>query len=223
MKKAFVFRHLPYEGLGSLEATLHGEQYEVNYIDMVPGSLKNFDPLAPDLLIALGGPIGANEETDYPFLIDEIAQLMARALGAKVYPGEQEEIGWMPIQLTEAGKDSALSHLQSEPKDVVFHWHGDTFDLPEGAVHLASSSRYPNQAFTLGDFAIGLQFHPEVTADNLEKWFIAYGYEMNNIDLSVKQLRKDSSFHAKGLEVRATKFLKAWLHELSYLPQEECS
>jgi hypothetical protein len=120
------------------------------------------------LLIVLGGPIGAYETDTYPFLAAEIAllerrlmhdrptlgiclgsQLMAKALGARVFPGPLKEIGWGRIDLTEAGAGSSLASLGSEDSEVL-HWHGDTFDLPAGAVRLACNANYENQAFAFG-------------------------------------------------------------------------
>ena len=232
MKKAVVIRHVAFEDLGSLAISLHQKNYEVNYVDISPGCLNNFDPLAPDLLIILGGPIGVYDEADYSFIADEIrvleqrltadlptvgiclgAQLMARALGARVYSGQEKEIGWSPVKLSNAGRHSALNYLL--PDYMVFHWHGDTFDLPEGSIHLASSSKYENQAFAWGKYSLALQFHPEVTARSLEKWFIGHAHEISNTSgLSVNQLRKDTSRYIRDLEDRSIKFWKIWLEKL---------
>lgn len=232
MKNAVVIRHVAFEDLGSLAIPLHQKNYEVNYIDMAPGSLSNLDPLAPDLLIVLGGPIGVCDELDYPFITDEIrileqrlsvdlptigiclgAQLMARALGARVYPGLEKEIGWSPIKLSSAARHSALSYLL--PDYMVFHWHGDTFDLPEGSVHLASSSRYENQAFAWGEYGLALQFHPEVTARGLENWFIGHAHEISNTPgISISKLREDTATYITRLEVQGNKFWQVWLEKL---------
>jgi GMP synthase (glutamine-hydrolysing) len=141
------------------------------------------------LLIVLGGPIGAYETDTYPFLAAEIAllerrlmhdrptlgiclgsQLMAKALGARVFPGPLKEIGWGRIDLTEAGAGSSLASLGSEDSEVL-HWHGDTFDLPAGAVRLACNANYENQAFAFGQAALALQFHAEADPGSLEKWY----------------------------------------------------
>lgn len=232
MKNAVVFRHVAFENLGSLALALEQKNYAVNYIDIAADSLKNFNPLAPDLLIVLGGPIGVYDELDYPFVADEIqilarrlasdlptigiclgAQLMARALGARVYPGNSPEIGWSAIELSDAGKHSTLSHLA--PNYMVLHWHGDTFDLPQGAVHLASSKQYQNQAFAWGQSGLGLQFHPEVTTGGLEHWFIGHAHEIGKTPgITVNQLRADTASYSQGLELQATKFWHAWLEKL---------
>ena len=232
MKNAVVLRHVGFEDLGSLAIPLRQKNYQVNYIDIAPGALHNLDPLAPDLLVVLGGPIGVYDEQDYPFVADEIrllekrlavdlptigiclgAQLMARALGAKVYAGHAKEIGWSSIQLSSVGKYSALSYLA--PDYMVLHWHGDTFDLPTDAVHLASSSMYPNQAFAWGQSGLALQFHPEVTARSLEHWFIGHAHEINTTpNVSIQQLRKDTANYIRNLENRGTKFWQVWLEKL---------
>jgi GMP synthase (glutamine-hydrolysing) len=147
----------------------------------------------PAILVLLGGPVSACEDESYPFLqeekqlvLDRIArgrpllgiclgaQVIAAALGAKVYPAEIKEIGWARVRLSDAGADSPLREL-GEP---VLHWHGDTFDLPEGAVHLASTSACRNQAFALGAHTLGLQFHPEVTGEAQESWLVGHAHEI---------------------------------------------
>lgn len=134
-----------------------------------------------DWLVIMGGPMNIYQEKQYPWLIPEKAfigeaieagktvigvclgaQLIADVLGAKVYQGKHKEIGWFPIELTSAAKNSAL--FDSLPdRSTVFHWHGDTFDLPEGAIQLAHSEGCEQQAFLYNEHVLGLQYHLEVT------------------------------------------------------------
>jgi GMP synthase (glutamine-hydrolysing) len=230
MKHATVIRHLAFEDLGSLAKVLKQQDYAVTYVEAGFESLAEIDPLIPDLLVILGGPIGVYDEQDFPFIADEIrllerrlaadlptlgiclgAQLMARALGARVYPGPEKEIGWSPLELSHAGMDSSLVHLAPEQTSML-HWHGDTFDLPVGSIRLASSSKYQNQAFSWGKCGLGLQFHPEVTASGLERWFIGHACEIAGVPgVSVTDLRQDTADYADRLELQATKFWQAWL------------
>ncbi|MGB5592964.1 MAG: glutamine amidotransferase, partial [Crocosphaera sp.] len=195
--------------------------------------LTTVNPLEPALVIILGGPIGVYDDQDYPFIRDELhllqqrlkvdaptlgiclgAQLMARALGAKVYPGTDKEIGWFPIKLTIAGETSPLRYL-AQPGEAVLHWHGDTFDLPEGAVHLASSEKYPHQAFTWGNLGLALQFHPEVTKKGLERWFIGHACEINSTPgVTVAALRQETEKYAQRLEIQAAKYWQGWLEQV---------
>ncbi|YAF94604.1 MAG: glutamine amidotransferase [Nodularia sp. CChRGM 3473] len=233
MKSATVIRHLAFEDLGSLELALEQKGYTVKYFEAGVDSLAAIAPLTPDLLIILGGPIGVYDEQDYPFLRDELhlleqrlavdlptlgiclgAQLMARALGSKVYPGTQKEIGWSCIELSDAGKHSPLVHLATEQTPVL-HWHGDTFDLPAGSTHLAATKEYQNQAFSWGKSCIGLQFHLEVTASGLERWFIGHACEIHATPgVSVESLRADTVCYAKILEQKATLIWMEWLELL---------
>ena len=139
-------------------------------------------------LIVMGGPMNVDEIDKYPYLFEEVrliekmiseskpvlgiclgSQLIAKALGEKIYPNKHKEVGWYPIELTEnAASDPVFSSCPQKIK--VLHWHGDTFDLPKGAVHLARSSRCENQAFRWGKTTYGLQFHLEVTPNMLKSW-----------------------------------------------------
>jgi len=138
-----------------------------------------------DWLIVMGGPIGVYEEEKYTWLAGEKyiirqavdsgktvvgiclgAQLLANALGAEVYRNPEKEIGWFDVMLTESGEKESLFGGMS-PRINVFHWHGDTFDLPDGATHLMYSEACRNQAFLYGEKVLGLQFHFEVTGSNV--------------------------------------------------------
>jgi len=231
-KKAWAITHVTFEDLGSFGHILAEAGFDLEYVNAATDDLDVIKPESDDLLIVLGGPISVNDAAEYPFIETELeilsrrlaadkptlgiclgAQLMARALGAKVYPGQQKEIGWSPIHLTDAGSRSALRHLVGN--DVcVLHWHGETFDLPDDAVHLASSALYSNQAFSYGN-ALALQFHPEVTAHGLEQWYVGHTGEIHQTDgISVHQLRDDSARFADTLQARAYLFLVEWVEEV---------
>lgn len=230
-RHALVLSHIGFEDIGTLRGPLLDRGFS---IESVEAAKTNF-PLAGvdtcELLIVMGGPIGVYETADYPFLNDEIAcisrrldsgrailgiclgaQLMATALGARVYPGKNgKEIGWAPIDGT---LDSAMPAWFSPlltPDLHVLHWHGDTFDLPAGATRIARTERYENQAFTWNDKALGLQFHPEVTAQDLENWYVGHAAELHQAGISIRKLRADSEIHALRLEKAANQFWNLWL------------
>jgi GMP synthase (glutamine-hydrolysing) len=229
MKTAIAIRHVHFEDLGSLEPVLERAGYKVRYADCGLDQISELDPVASDLVVALGGPVGAYEDDVYPWLKDELnllekrlgasrptigiclgAQLMARALGARVYPAGRKEIGWGQIILGPAGCESAIRHL-GQDDTAVLHWHGDTFDLPTGATLLASTEKCRNQAFSWGRNAIGFQFHAEATAARLEQWFIGHACEIAGAKLSVAALRAGTARHAARLEVQARKCFDEWL------------
>jgi GMP synthase (glutamine-hydrolysing) len=229
MKTAIAIRHVHFEDLGSLQPVLERAGYEIGYADCGVDDLAALDPVGPDLVVVLGGPIGAYEDDVYPALKDELnllktrfganrptigiclgAQLMARALGARVYPTGLKEIGWGPITLSPAGRESAFRHL-GQADAAVLHWHGDTFDLPGGATLLASTELCRNQVYSWGSNAIGFQFHLEATAARLEQWFIGHACELASAKLSVAALRADTARYAARLEIQAGKCFSEWL------------
>lgn len=227
MAEALAIRHVAFEDLGCFEEVLGEAGLEVRYCDIGVGPLERVDALAPRLLVVLGGPIGVYEEAAYPFLTAEIAlierrlaarlptlgiclgaQLMARALGARVYPGSGKEIGLAPIALTAAGRASCLAAIGEGP---VLHWHGDTFDLPAGAERLAATPLYANQAFRVGDHAIAFQFHPEAGGPGFERWLIGHAAELAAAGIDVAGLRADYAAAAAALRARGQACFRAWL------------
>lgn len=228
---AVVIRHVPFEDLGNVEASLRAGRFRVVYHDAGIDSLATIRDDV-DLLIVLGGPIGAYQEASYPFIRDELrllenrlakdlptlgiclgAQLMARALGANVHPGEHKEIGWAPLIFPSISQNAALDHLQGVP---VLHWHSDTFDVPAGAIHLASTEHYQNQAFSWGRNGLALQFHAEVSAGALERWYIGHACEIAvTTGISVAGLRAEAERHGALLQERAANLWQVWLSTLS--------
>jgi GMP synthase (glutamine-hydrolysing) len=233
VRLALVIRHVACEDLGNLALVLQQRGLVVRYVEAGIDDLAQLNPLAPEVLIVLGGPIGVYQEHAYPFLTDELrllerrlaadlptlgiclgAQLMARALGAKVYAGPRKEIGWSPLHLSEAGRQSCLAQL-AKHETAVLHWHGDTFELPAGATHLASTPTYDHQAFAWGTRGLALQFHAEVTARGLERWFLCHAHEIDlTPGLSVGQLRKDTQAYAPRLQVRAASLWQTWVNDV---------
>lgn len=231
MKKALAITHVAFEDLGNLAPSLQQAGFSIEYLDACSTNLSSLDPGAADLLIVLGGPIGVYQTDLYPFLEQEIillrerlaqrlptlgiclgAQLIATALGARVYPGNNgKEIGWSAIYpAAQALSDNPLQALFGENTQVL-HWHGDTFELPSDARLLASSKQYPNQAFALDDFALALQFHPEVQSSALERWYVGHACELAQADIDIPQLRAQSASAAARLEQQAAQLWQSWL------------
>ncbi len=179
--RVHVFQHAPFEGPGWIESSLRAAGHTVTATPLYAGG----EPPAAeavDMLVVMGGPMSVNDEAEFGWLAPEKgyvrdmarsgkpvlgvclgAQLIADALGARVYPNSEKEIGWFPVEgVTPAGADCFAFPESAE----VFHWHGETFDLPEGAVRLARSRACENQAFQLGRSVIGLQFHLETTPES---------------------------------------------------------
>ncbi|WP_306119135.1 MULTISPECIES: glutamine amidotransferase [unclassified Roseitalea] len=228
MKSAIAIRHVGFEDLGAFAPALRSAGYQVHYWDIGEQELWTVDPVKTDLLIVLGGPIGAYDNEAYPFLAEEIAileqrlaanrptlgiclgaQLIARAAGARVYPGRAKEIGFAPIRLTQAGQSSCLTPFADEP--MTLHWHGDTFDLPAGAERLASTDLCENQAFTMGPNIVGFQFHPEASAKGFEKWLVGHAAELAAARIDVPRLRADAQRYGAELERKAQAVLSNWL------------
>jgi GMP synthase (glutamine-hydrolysing) len=187
-----VLRHVRHETLGSLEALIRQAGLDIECVDLF-GPPRRFHPWHHLGLVVLGGPMNVDQTDEYPFLAAEVewiraalagqtpvlgiclgSQLLAKAAGARVYPNSVKEIGWYPLELTEAAAHDPL-FAGCPAGATVFQWHGDTFDLPPSATHLAESAACRHQAFRVGDRAWGLQFHLEVTAEMIETWLTEPG------------------------------------------------
>jgi GMP synthase (glutamine-hydrolysing) len=179
--RVHVFQHVPFEGLGAIEPWLRARGAAIATTRFFAG-----DPIPPpdayDWLVAMGGPMSVNDETALPWLCDEKrsiaaaidaektvlgvclgAQLIASARGAKVAPNREREIGWFEIERVADAASHPLG-CALPPHLEVFHWHGETFELPPGAVHLARSEGCEAQAFAIGSRVLAMQFHVDTTA-----------------------------------------------------------
>lgn len=191
----WVIQHVACEHLGTLRTTIARSGLALRRIrpyigEQVPQRLRSCAGL-----VVLGGPMSVNDRGRVASLRAELrlleqaladrvpilgvclgSQLLAQAAGARVYRGPRKEIGWYPIELAAAAtRDPVFGAFPQ--RALVFHWHGETFDLPTGAIHLARSARYAHQAFRIGESAYGLQFHVEVTAPMIRAWCRAYRTE----------------------------------------------
>ena len=224
---AVAVTHVPFETIGGFGAVLKDAGIHCEHVDAATGDLSPARDAA--LLVVMGGPISANDVHRFPFLNDELAliehrvennkptigvclgaQLIARVMGARVYPMAQKEIGWSSLNLTEAGRQSPLAHLTTP----VLHWHGETFDLPAGAESLASTALCPHQAFAAGRHVLALQFHAEVGAQAQERWLVGHISELDQVNANLDELRRDAAEWGERGKANGGRMLQQWLRAL---------
>jgi GMP synthase (glutamine-hydrolysing) len=211
-----IIKNVAAEGPGTIEGFLRGNSVPYRIVEIYREALppvKDFE-----VLIMLGGPMSVNEADIYPYITAEEglvrefidngkrvlgvclgAQIMAKALGAKVYPGPEKEIGWYNIELLGEGiRDPLMNRLALHPRAgdfwkifKVFHWHGETFDIPSGAERIAKSDLYPNQAFRYGKSAYAFQFHIEVGKETIFEWLKNEPVDMDMIRRETESLYDD--------------------------------
>jgi GMP synthase (glutamine-hydrolysing) len=228
-RKVAVFQHVAFEDLGSFEQVLQERGFHIDTFQLGVDDLGRAYAEDPDLLVVLGGPISVNDAARFPFLAQEQAiirarllcdapclgiglgaQLMALALGAAVAPMRDREIGWSPVRLNElVASNDPLQILGQET--ALLHWHDEQLAIPAGAVSLASTPACPHQAFAWKRNGLALQFHPEVSARGLERWYIGHVAALNAAGCDIVALRNESRRKAEPLRVRAQAFLREWL------------
>jgi GMP synthase (glutamine-hydrolysing) len=187
MPRACVLQHIRCEPPGLFSALLRDRGFVVEVVEVDEGGGLP-DWREADLVLAMGGPMGAYDEAGYPWLAAEKqwiaaavragtpylgvclgAQLLAASLGAEVHAGDTPEVGVLPVEVTGPGQTDPVFGVLGGQFPAL-QWHGDTFAIPAGAVHLGRSAAYPNQAFRFGEAAYAVQFHVEVTDTMLTEW-----------------------------------------------------
>lgn len=226
-----ILKNIPAEGPGTIEDFLKENNINYRIVEMLSEALPPSGEY--HTLIIMGGPMSVNETYIYPYISREIelvrefinkdrkvigiclgAQIIARALGSEIYAGAGKEIGWHDIELQEnKDTDPLITKFAEHPRGgdfqksfKVFHWHGETFDIPEGAVKIARSGLYPNQAFRYGKNAYAFQFHIEVTKEMIYEW-------LKNELVDMDKLRKDTEAFYEDYSGRAIKFYKGFFDE----------
>ena len=227
MKHALVIRHVDHEGIAGYREPIEVAGYEIHRVAAHHTGCAKLDILSPDLVVVMGGPMGVYDTDRYPWLDDEIAvlrrriaaerpvlgvclgsQLIAAALGARVRKGPTREIGFAPLALTGTGAAGPLRHLADAE---VLHWHGDTFDVPEGTDLLATTPLYA-QAFARGNHLLALQFHAEMGEDErFEHWLTNDAADIAEVGETPEALRDKHAAKGPAAVVAGRAMIAEWL------------
>ncbi|RYD98554.1 MAG: glutamine amidotransferase [Sphingomonadales bacterium] len=230
MKSALIVRHTPYEGIAGFRAPVEAAGYELTRIDISDPAFPHIDFDEPDLLLVMGGPMGVYETEAHPWIAGELtrlsrrimldrptigvclgSQMIAAAMGAKVYAGPVKEVGFAPVAVNAAGLGSPLRHIENVP---ILHWHGDSFDLPPGVELLASTGHYAHQAFRRGNNLLALQCHPEMGEDpRIDIWLEDVAY-VEQAGLTVAELRVQHDAFGPAAVTAGQKLIADWLDRL---------
>ncbi len=231
MKKILVLQHEAHEGIGAFEPLFHKPGQQVITKKLYSGDQVPLDEELCEYsgVVLMGGSISANDGDKLKFIADELkmipqaiqlrlpilgvclgAQLIAKALGAKVTRGPQKEIGWYPLTLAPASNKDPIFGMLPSPA-VLFQWHGETFDIPSGGMRLAGSALYINQAFRYMDRVYGLQFHPEMTDSMLRNWVEIGEQEIIDAGLNPKQILTDMLKYIPGMRRWAHQIATGWV------------
>jgi GMP synthase (glutamine-hydrolysing) len=240
MREILVLQHIACEPPGEFEDVLRERGARIHRVELdegepLPGGHERFDAI-----VAMGGPMSVNDDAELPWLTAEKrligdavragvpywgaclgVQLLAASLGARVYAGPAPEVGVLPVTLTAEGRaDPVFRDLPAQ--FPTLQWHGDTFDLPQGATLLASSPAYPNQAFRFGRRAYGVQFHVEVTEPMAAEWgrVPAYGEYADRVlgEGGIDRLMDDFRDHQSGMRLTARSMFEAWVELAAGVP-----
>lgn len=209
MAKIMVIQHVPYEPLGTLDPLIRQQKHRIRYVNFARHPDANPDLEDYAALIVLGGPMNVDEQQKYPFLKTELeiirkamklnipilgiclgSQLIAHALGARVYQAPTKELGWFSLTPTaEAVEDPLMQHWRAQ--EQIFQWHGHTFDMPTGAVPLVAGEPIKNQGFRYGQNIYGFQFHLEITQDLIDRWL--------HLNIYLDEFPGDTEAHVKKI------------------------
>jgi GMP synthase (glutamine-hydrolysing) len=224
MKRALIVRHAPIEDIAGYGEPVEGAGYRIDRVDVTDPGFPARDLSEPDLLILMGGPMSVYERERHPWIDGLLgrltrrleqdrptlgvclgAQMMAAALGARVYGGALREVGYSTLTI----HHPLLSRLENVP---VLHWHRDTFDLPEGTERLASSDLYENQGFSRGASVLALQFHAEMGRDErFRKWVDAWPHDIAAAGLTADQLHADHAAFGPPSLAAGQAMIAEWL------------
>jgi GMP synthase (glutamine-hydrolysing) len=215
LKPVLVLRHASHVPIGSLASVFGAAGAPWHYVDLFAGVPAGLPLSSSSGLVILGGPMNVDEIQSHPFLAPELdwireaiacelptlgiclgAQLLAKALGKPVYRNPVKEIGWYDVELLPAAADDRLFAGRG-PTETVFQWHGDTFDLPEGAIQLARGQSCPVQAFRYGRSAYAVQFHVEMTTSLVDEWLEEpdFSAEVAALDYIDPQVVREQTSH----------------------------
>ncbi len=229
-KTGLIIRHVPHEGIAGFREPIEAAGYTLDRIDVGDPGFGRIDLNEPDLLIMMGGPMGVYEQAEHPWIACQLrrlarrleagrstlgvcfgAQMIAAAMGARVYPGPAKEVGFDALTILDPA--SPLGQLADVP---VLHWHGDTFDLPEDVELLASSAAYPHQAFRRGRNILALQFHAEMGLDpRFEHWVEQWPEALAEVGRSPDAMRADHARLGPGAVGAGRRMVAQWLAEMA--------
>lgn len=228
-KTGLIIHHVPHEGIAGYRDPIEAAGYALDRIDVDDPAFAALDLAEPDLLIMMGGPMGVYERDRHPWIGCQLrrlarrleadrptlgvcfgAQMIAAAMGARVYPGPAKEVGFSPLTITD--RASPLRHLQEV---AVLHWHGDTFDLPGDAELLASTGAYAHQAFRRGRNILALQFHAEMGLDpRFDEWVDQWPDAIAEVGSTADAIRRDHAAHGPAAVAAGRRMVSEWLAEL---------
>lgn len=229
-----IFRHIDCEGPAYFQTLLEQQQLPFELIRIDEGEEINNDLESTSGLIFMGGSMSVNDPIDW--IKEEMSliasaieknipvmgiclgsQLMAKAMGSRVYPGPCMELGWAPVKCV-----NTTTWTQELPDELtVFHWHGETFDLPTGATNIFANDRYANQGFVMGPH-LGLQFHLEMEEDVINEWLDRYPQDLEKRceqDHDKQTILKQTSEHIQSLQEHAAVLFRHWLAQCSFQPE----
>lgn len=232
MKRALVIRHVPREGVAGFRKPLEAAGYRLEQVDVADPRFADVDLNAPDLLVMMGGPMGVYETDAHPWIACQLrrlrrrlearlptlgvclgAQMIAAALGERVFAGPHKEVGFAPVTVAEVDGGNPLAPLAEVP---VLHWHGDSFALPAEAERLASTALYQNQAFRVGPTILALQFHAEMGLDPVfHDWVEAWPDVVAEGGKTVAQLSDAHARHGAAAVAAGRTMLSGWLRGLA--------